>query len=157
MLGSLVLLLLGHRGLQLANLNVSNICFSTMLSLVALMHCRSDCVSSWQGALGMAPGAGAAAAGASPPPRPPIMALPIIEPAIEPAIDEPKVPAAMGRPQPAAERAEAPAQHARGRSRGAGGRRGWRWRGAALATSETLRAEEHAKNMDIHKCVWVLD
>ena len=84
------------------SLNVSNICLQySMLSPVALIHWRKDCVSSWQAALGMPPGAtgAAAAAGASPrPPMPPIMALPIIEPAIEPAIDEPIMPIMEGPP-----------------------------------------------------------
>ena len=100
-----------------------------MSSLAWLMHSRK-----WRdsmahvgpmGGAGVYPaGAGAAstAAGAGAPPPPPKSVLPIIEPAIEPAIDEPKVPIMPAHTQ--AQQGEEVRQnrcYRRGRLEGSGG------------------------------------
>ena len=69
----------------------------SMFSCVWAMHARNCCVSKAH-ACGAAIGAlGAPAAGASPrPENDPEIALPSMEPATEPAIEEPKVPIIEG-------------------------------------------------------------
>ena len=105
-----------------------------MSSLAWLMHSRKWRDSMAQvgpmGGAGVYPaGAGAAstAAGAGAPPPPPKSVLPIIEPAIEPAIDEPNVPIMPAHTQ--AQQGEEVQCYRRGRSVDASGRGAAAYRG----------------------------